>query len=82
MTLPKELGDRQYQSYIEEPDGQVAKFIFGGTYVTDVDGNKVEVITKDTIKELSVIDHQVRILLEDIRDQLIKTNEKLEQFFM
>jgi hypothetical protein len=82
MTLPKEIGDRDYQAYIETPDGKVARSTFGGAYVTDVDGNVVEVITKDRIKELSVIDHQVRILLEDVRDLLRKMNQKLDQFFM
>jgi hypothetical protein len=82
MTLPRELGDREYQSYGEDGDGNITRRVGGSVFLVDSDGNKVELLTRDGIPGLSVIDHDSKNALVEIRDLLIKMSEKIDKFFM
>lgn len=82
MTLPKELGDREYQSFVEDGKGDVARRTFGGSYLTDSDGEDIKVTQANGVRSVNVVDVDVRHYLEDIKNLLIKLNEKIDQFFM
>jgi hypothetical protein len=79
--LPREVGDREYQSYTRDPLGNVARSVFGGVYVTDQDGDLVDVVARDQIKSLSVDNHRSLQILEEIKRELITLNKKIDLFF-
>ncbi len=79
--LPKEFGDREYQSYESDPAGKVAKRIRGSAYLTDHDGNTVFVKSKDGIQEIATVDTELRNVVKDIRREAIKIRELLEYIF-
>ena len=73
MTLPRHIGDREYQKFIELGDGETAVRI-GPNAIQDEDGNELAL---DTDGRASTTDQEVHSqlkniheVLEDIRFQL------------
>ncbi len=73
MALPKEVGDREYQKFVEDADGNVAVRI-GPNAIQDSSGNELDL---DAAGQAAVKDHAVYTqlknmteILEDIRFQL------------
>lgn len=78
MTLPKELGDREYQSYGKDANGEVARKVTGNVYIVDAEGNTIGTLTRNKITKLLFTDIDTKNLLQIILKELQELNKKLD----
>jgi hypothetical protein len=74
MTLPENMGDREYEKFVEDAAGNVA-VRQGPGGINDEDGN---VLAIDTAGRAQVYDMKVQAELGTVNDSLIKIIELLE----
>lgn len=77
MTLPRQLGDREYQKFVENADGEVAQRVAGGVHLENAAGQDVEFIhhngkydlaNHDTLVHKTMLD--LLAVMREIRDEL------------
>jgi hypothetical protein len=74
MTLPKELGDREYQKFTEDSDGNVSVRV-GPNAIRDADGNTLAI---DQFGKAQTFDLQCLAELKSIGELLNKVIIQLQ----
>ena len=78
MTLDWEIGDREYQKFKEDRNGNTAVNTEGGTELIDADGNRVLVLERDNVRFAGITDLKSQELLRDILREIKEMNEHLK----
>ena len=81
MTLSKEIGDREYEKFKEDRNGNTAVNAEGAVELVDGDGNPVLVHERDNFRFAGTSDVKVQELLREILIETKKTNELIETIF-